>query len=104
MVSGLPVGIDADRVDELASQVEAQRDVIVESLNNLRAINADLDTAWDGKAQETFRETYGNWIQQLENYNETLINVKSYLNSVAQNFRDLDAAAAQAASGATMAE
>jgi WXG100 family type VII secretion target len=98
------VSINPDSVDQLAARINGQHVVIDEALANLRGINAELDAVWDGQAQITFHGTYGDWITQLERYSETLTNVQNYLRSVAQNFRELDQAAAQAASGATMAE
>jgi len=96
--------INTDIVEELASRISGQYVVIEDALNNLRAINAELSGAWDGPSQDTFEGTYGNWIAQLESYSETLTNVQGYLRSVAENFRQLDEAAQQAATGATMAE
>lgn len=98
------LSIDTELVEELASRIGGQHVVIEDALNNLRAINSELAGAWDGPSQDTFEGTYGNWIAQLESYSETLTNVQGYLRSVAENFRDLDAAAQQAATGATMAE
>jgi len=96
--------INTELVEQLAGDIGTQHVQIDDVLARLRGINADLEGAWEGPAQDTFRETYGNWITQLENYGETLTNVENYLRSVAQNFRELDEAAKQAAAGATMAE
>jgi len=93
-----------EEVEEIASNIGGQHIIIGEALESLRAIDAHLATVWEGPARQIFYETYGNWITQLENYSETLTNVQAYLRSVAQNFRDLDEAAQQAASGATMPE
>ena len=94
---------DVERIETLAAQVKAERESTVEGLlNKLRGINMELDSAWDGPSQVAFEANYGNWIRQLENYSNTLNNVHQYLVSVATNFRELDAAAAQAASGATV--
>ena len=93
--------MNTDLVMELAGRVGTQHINIKDTLNNLRAINAELEGAWEGPAQMEFEGTYGNWIQQLESYSETLSNVQGYLRSVADNFRELDEAARQAAAGAT---
>ncbi len=94
---------DVERIEALAAQVKSERDVTVDGLlNKLKGINADLDSAWDGPSQMAFQENYGDWIRQLEQFSNTLNNVHQYLVSVATNFRELDAAAAQAASGATV--
>jgi WXG100 family type VII secretion target len=69
-------------------------------LQTLRGINTALDGAWDGASQAAFQAAYGDWIDQLEKFSETMNNVHQYLVSVAQNFEDLDLAAAAAASGA----
>jgi WXG100 family type VII secretion target len=96
--------INTELVEELASRIGGQHVVIEDALNNLRAVNSELAGAWDGPSQDTFEGTYGDWITQLESYSETLTNVQSYLRSVAENFRQLDEAAQQAATGATLAE
>ncbi len=93
--------IDVETVEALAARVKAERDGTVNDLlGRLRAINSELDSAWDGPAQAQFQATYGDWIAQLERYSNTLNNVYQYLVSVAQNFRELDEAARQAAAGA----
>ena len=92
---------DVERIEGLAAQVKAERDGTVDTLlGKLNGINAELDTAWDGPSQIAFQGSYGDWIRQLEQLSNTLNNVHQYLVSVATNFRELDAAAAQAASGA----
>ncbi|MEW6566693.1 MAG: WXG100 family type VII secretion target [Chloroflexota bacterium] len=97
--------IEVETVEALAAQVKAERDGTVNDLlGRLRRINAELDTAWDGPAQLQFQQTYGDWISQLERYSNTLNNVYQYLVSVAQNFRELDEAARQAAAGAAAAQ
>jgi WXG100 family type VII secretion target len=103
-MSDLPLYIDTHRVDEIAASIGGHQTTINETLTALRGLNTDLASAWDGSAQNTFEATYGDWITQLERYSETLTSVQGYLKSVAENFRQLDAAARQAASGATMPE
>lgn len=92
-----------EEVEDIANKIGGQHVIIEDSLNNLRALDAELTTVWEGPARDTFQGTYGDWITQLENYSETLTNVQGYLRSVAENFRQLDEAARQAAAGATMA-
>jgi WXG100 family type VII secretion target len=93
--------IDVETVEAIAARVKAERDGTVNDLlGRLRAINNELDSAWDGPAQAQFQATYGDWITQLDRYSNTLNNVYQYLVSVAQNFRELDEAARQAAAGA----
>lgn len=90
-----------ERIEELAAQVKTEREVTVDGLlTKLSNINNELEGAWDGPSQATFYATYGDWIEQLRKYSDTLNNVHQYLVSVATNFRDLDAAAEQAARGA----
>ncbi|OGO08689.1 MAG: hypothetical protein A2Z66_04005 [Chloroflexi bacterium RBG_13_66_10] len=97
--------IDVETVEALAARVKAERDgTVTDLLGRLRAINAELDSAWDGPAESQFQATYGDWITQLERYSKTLNNVYQYLISVAQNFRELDEAARQAAAGAATAQ
>ncbi len=92
---------DIETIRTLADRVAHERNDTVESLlARLNGINSELDAAWDGPSQAAFQEAYGDWIQQLRKYSDTLNNVHQYLKSVAQNFADLDAAAASAASGA----
>lgn len=94
---------DIERIESLAAQVKAERDGTVDGLlSKLRGINSELDSSWDGPSQEAFYANYGDWIAQLEKFSNTLNNVHQYLVSVATNFRDLDEAARQAASGATV--
>ena len=94
---------DVERIEALAAQVKAEREGTVDGLlGKLRGINSDLNEAWDGPSQVAFEGSYGDWIRQLEQYSNTLNNVHQYLISVATNFRELDAAAAQAARGATV--
>jgi WXG100 family type VII secretion target len=90
-----------ERIEDLAGEVKHEREITVNDLlTRLRRINGDLEAAWEGPSQQAFEASYGDWIQQLEKYSDTLNNVQQYLRSVATNFRDLDAAAAQAARGA----
>jgi len=92
---------DIQTIRTLAERVRQERNDTVENLlARLNGINTELDGAWDGPSQLAFQESYGDWIQQLRKYSDTLNNVSQYLTSVAQNFEDLDAAAAAAASGA----
>ena len=96
---------DIENIERLAQQVKHERDDTVNYLlNKLRGINADLDAAWDGPSQQAFYATYGDWIQQLEKFSNTLNSVHEYLVSVANNFRELDEAARQAAAGAAVAQ
>jgi WXG100 family type VII secretion target len=96
---------DIENIERLAQQVKHERDVTVNDLlAKLRGINADLDAAWDGPSQQAFYATYGDWIQQLEKFSNTLNSVHEYLVSVANNFRELDEAARQAAAGAAAAQ
>lgn len=93
--------IDVETVEAIAARVRAEREgTVAELLTRLRGLNAELDAAWDGPAQSQFQATYGDWIQQLEAFSNTLYNINQYLVSVAQNFRELDEAARQAAAGA----
>jgi WXG100 family type VII secretion target len=88
-------------IEMLAARIKQEREgTVSELLSRLRAINNELDMAWDGPSQQAFYASYGDWIQQLEKFSDTLNNVNQYLVSVATNFRDLDAAAEQAARGA----
>ena len=88
-------------IEMLAARVKQQREgPVSDLLRNLRGINNELEGAWDGPSQQAFFASYGDWIQQLEKFSDTLNNVNQYLVSVATNFRDLDAAAEQAARGA----
>ncbi len=92
---------ETERIEELARRVKNERDTTVNDLlGTLRGIDVELDQSWDGKSQQQFHASYGDWITKLEQYTETLENVHAYLMSVAQNFRELDEAAAQAAQGA----
>ena len=92
---------DIDTIRMLAGRVAHEKNDTVDNLLiRLKGINDELDAAWDGPSQIAFHESYGDWIEQLRKYSETLNNVHQYLQSVAQNFADLDAAAASAASGA----
>ncbi|HLC02754.1 MAG TPA: WXG100 family type VII secretion target [Anaerolineales bacterium] len=96
---------DIESIERLAQQVKHERDVTVNDLlSKLRGINAELDAAWDGPSQQAFYATYGDWIQQLEKFSNTLNSVHEYLVSVATNFRELDEAARQAAAGAAVAQ
>lgn len=95
--------IDTEHVNELIGKINGQHNTIGDVLNNLRAINTELETAWEGDAQQTFEATYGTWIQQLENYSQTLANVQAYLRSVVDNYIALDESARQTAAGAAMA-
>lgn len=92
---------ETERIEDLANRVKAEREGTVnELLGTLRGINAELNSSWDGPSQATFEMSYGDWIVQLEKFSDTLNNVHAYLKSVAENFRELDAAAEQAARGA----
>lgn len=94
---------DIERIETLAAQVKAEREGTVDTLlSKLNGINAELGDSWDGPSQEAFFANYGDWIRQLEKFSNTLHNVHQYLASVATNFRDLDEAARQAASGAVV--
>ena len=96
---------DIENIERLAQRVKHERDVTVNDLlSKLRGINAELDAAWDGPSQQAFYATYGDWIQQLEKFSNTLNSVHEYLVSVANNFRELDEAARQAAAGAAVAQ
>jgi len=88
-------------IEMLAARVKQEREgTVADLISRLHGINNELDSAWDGPSQQAFHASYGDWIQQLEKFSDTLNNVNQYLASVATNFRDLDAAAEQAARGA----
>jgi WXG100 family type VII secretion target len=92
---------DIDQIRSLAAQIKAEREgTVANLLQQLRGVNNQLDGAWDGASQAAFYEAYGDWIDQLEKFSDTMNSVHQYLVSVAQNFEDLDIAAAAAASGA----
>lgn len=92
---------DIQQIRELASRIRGERDQTVGDLiNRLHGINNQLNAAWDGASQTAFFNAYGDWIKQLEEFSNTMYSVEQYLVSVAQNFEDLDQAAAAAASGA----
>jgi WXG100 family type VII secretion target len=92
---------DIELIRSLAAQIKAERDnTVANLLQQLRGINNQLDGAWDGASQQAFYSAYGDWIDQLEKFSDTMNSVHQYLLSVAQNFEDLDIAAAAAASGA----
>jgi WXG100 family type VII secretion target len=93
--------IDVETVEAIAAKVRTEReDTVGNLIGRLHGLNGELDAAWDGPAQSQFEATYGDWIQQLEAFSNTLYNINQYLVSVAQNFRELDEAARQAAAGA----
>jgi WXG100 family type VII secretion target len=93
--------IDVETVEALAAKIKSERNGTVnELIARLHAINNQLDAAWDGPALTQFQGTYGNWVEQLEHYSDTLNSIYQYLVSVAQNFRELDEAARSAAANA----
>jgi len=88
-------------IEMLAARVKQEREgTVADLISRLNGINNELQNAWDGPSQQAFFGSYGDWIKQLEKFSDTLNNVNQYLVSVATNFRDLDAAAEQAARGA----
>ena len=95
--------LDTETFVEVITSIKTQHAEIDSVLENLRATNARLEGSWEGTARLEFETTYSNWIQQLDNYSETLTNVRNYLQSVMDNYVALDDAARQAASGATLA-
>jgi WXG100 family type VII secretion target len=101
-MTGLQLRMDVETVEGLATQVETERNTTVNDLlGRLRNINSELDTAWDGTAQQAFTTRFPDWINQLDQFTNTLENVATYLRSVASNYRELDAAARQAVESAT---
>jgi WXG100 family type VII secretion target len=85
---------NVEDIEMLAAKVKQEREGTVSDLiDRLHRINNELDVAWDGPSQKAFHASYGDWIQQLERFSDTLNNVNQYLASVATNFRDLNAAA-----------
>lgn len=92
---------DTQQIRSLAANIKSERTGTVEDLlRRLRQINQALNDAWDGASQEAFWAAYGDWIDQLAKFSDTMLSVEQYLVSVAQNFEELDQAAAAAASGA----
>jgi WXG100 family type VII secretion target len=92
---------DIRQIRELAGRIRGERTGTVETLlGTLRGINRALADCWDGASQNAFTQAYGDWIDQLQKFSDTMISVEQYLISVAQNFEELDQAAAAAASGA----
>jgi len=92
---------DTQQIRDLASAIKTEREgTVADLIQRLRAINNQLDGAWDGESQAAFFNAYGDWITQLEKFSDTMNSVHQYLVSVAQNFEELDHAAAAAASGA----
>jgi len=92
---------DIEQIRGLASRIKGERDgTVAQLLDTLRRINGELDGAWDGASQAAFQDAYGDWINQLEKFSDTMNSVHQYLISVAENFEALDLAAATAASGA----
>lgn len=87
-------------IETLAVRIKQEREeTVLDLLTRLHDINQELEMAWDGPSKIAFHKSYGDWIQQLEKFSDTLKNVHQYLVSVATNFRDLDAAAESAARG-----
>lgn len=91
---------NVEGIEMLAARVKEEREGTVSDLiARLHSINTELDAAWDGPSKQAFHASYGDWIQQLEKFSETLNNVNQYLRSVATNFRDLNAAGEEGAQG-----
>lgn len=88
--------------EDIIASIAREHDSIREVLTRLRTINDRLMGSWEGGAPVVFHDTYGNWVQQLENYSGTLTNVQAYLKSVLDNYMALDDAARQAAAGAAL--
>ncbi|MGD8604652.1 MAG: WXG100 family type VII secretion target [Anaerolineales bacterium] len=93
--------MDVDQVKALAGQIKSIHDNDVTSLlSTLNSLNDQLNSAWDGSAQAAFYERYGNWVRELDQFTDTLYSVCQYLNSVADNYIELDQAARAAAMSA----
>ncbi|HLC02130.1 MAG TPA: WXG100 family type VII secretion target [Anaerolineales bacterium] len=92
---------DIEQIRGLAGRIKGERDgTVADLIQRLHGINNELNAAWDGASQTAFFDAYGNWIAQLEEFSNTMYSVEQYLTSVANNFEELDQAAAAAATGA----
>ena len=94
--------IEIKTIESLAVKIKAEHDgTISDLINRLRSIDKEIDSAWNGPAQEQFKNAYGDWITDLERYSDNLNSIYQYLTSVANNFRELDDAARAAAANAS---
>ena len=93
---------NVEEIERLAEKIKQEREgTISELIDRLHGISNELDVVWDERSRQAFSASYGDWIQQLEKFSDTLNNVNQYLVSAATNFRDLNTAADQAHHGTT---
>ena len=91
---------NVEDIERLAERIKQEREgTVSELIDRLQGISNELDVVWDERSRQAFSASYGDWIQQLEKFSDTLNNVNQYLVSAATNFRDLNNAADQAPHG-----
>ena len=71
--------VDADGIEEIASQIRIKHNEILSTITALRSLNSSLDSFWDGKSQKQFEASFGNWLVQLDQFSEKLESVNQYL-------------------------
>lgn len=92
--------VDHEQIESLARRVQQEHEDIRQDINDLRRLNQQLDSAWDGEAQMAFEERFGNWLRELEQFAETLESVYQYLMQFVESRRELEEQARSAAQGA----
>lgn len=91
--------VDTDAVEQIAGQVQQKHQEVLGIITELRSLNGNLESSWDGQAQQAFEAAFGDWLNQLEQFSETLEAVHQYLIQYAAGREEFDEQAAAAASG-----
>ena len=91
--------VDTDAVEQVAGQVQQKHQDILGTIAELRSLNSTLDDSWDGEAQRAFETTFGDWLQELEQFSNTLEAVQQFLTRYVADRLELDSTYSGAASG-----
>ncbi len=84
------IRVTPERLEEIASQFSNRKDETETMIQNLKSTMVNLDSEWDGAAQQDFYTVWEEQIPVLQKAADQLGYISDELKRIAQAFRDVD--------------
>jgi len=62
----MKIYMDLPRMEEALARMKARQNDLVQLIADFRAIQGEIDAAWDGAARDAFDAEYSVWLSRLE--------------------------------------
>ena len=84
--------VTADELDNVASQLNAGAEEVMQQFNQLRgAVDNLVSAGWQGTASQAYQETYTQWNSGAQQVHEALTQISQMLRSAATTYRETEA-------------